>query len=366
MATVTPSFPCWSNSGQYWTTGACSSMSPRSIRMCAQSDVAPLVADQRWLTVSSCHGSPVSGRATPPHRSMTVSPSAITHTEAPTSPRLRKFSMNSRRTRLNSGCQVPDTSPCSVRAADLTRAAARGAPSHGDASAPAAAPSNMRRRDRPGAESSADRGSMEASLRVWTKTHIVQPCQHTSKLYMRLDMSVPARARPTPLERALGAERSAPRATPLEALSAARRLWSADERLDMGTLAQALRVSRATLYSWVGNRERLIGEVLWSFAEQGLAQARAAARGTGSAYVVDVFQHFIRLNADFVPLRRFIAEDPGLALRILTSKDGPIQRRMIAACRALLEEQANSTGFAPALDLDTLDRSDERRVARAW
>jgi AcrR family transcriptional regulator len=171
---------------------------------------------------------------------------------------------------------------------------------------------------------------------------------------MGLDMSVPAQARPTPLERALGAERSAPRATPLEALSAARRLWSADERLDMGTLAQALRVSRATLYSWVGNRERLIGEVLWSFAEQGLAQARAAARGTGSAYVVDVFQHFIRLNADFVPLRRFIAEDPGLALRILTSKDGPIQRRMIAACRALLEEQANATGFAPALDLDTL------------
>jgi AcrR family transcriptional regulator len=171
---------------------------------------------------------------------------------------------------------------------------------------------------------------------------------------MRLDMSVPARARPTPLERALGAARSTPRATPLEALAAARRLWAAGERLDMGTLAQALRVSRATLYSWVGNRERLIGEVLWSFAEQGIAQARAAARSTGAAHVVDVFQYFIRLNADFAPLRRFIAEDPALALRILTSKDGPIQQRMIAACRALLEEQAAAAGFAPALDLDTL------------
>src|SRR5262245_6760381 len=170
MATVTPSFPCWPNSGQYWTTGACRSRSPRSIRMCAQSDVAPLVADQRWLTVSSCQASPVSGRATPPHRSTTVSPSTITHTEAPTSPRLRKFSMNSRRTRLNSGCQVPEISPSSVRADDLMRDIARaGERSHGDASAPAAAPSSMPRRDRPDAESSGDRGSMTASLRELDK-----------------------------------------------------------------------------------------------------------------------------------------------------------------------------------------------------
>jgi hypothetical protein len=167
-------------------------------------------------------------------------------------------------------------------------------------------------------------------------------------------MSLPARARPTRLERALAAERSAPRPTPLEALALARRRWAAGERLDMGTLARALRVSRATLYSWVGNRERLIGEVVWSFAEQGLAQARAAARGAGAAYVLDVFQGFIRLNAEFEPLRRFIAEDPGFALRVLTSKDGPVQQRMIAGCRVLLAEQVTAGALAPALDLDTL------------
>jgi hypothetical protein len=145
-----------------------------------------------------------------------------------------------------------------------------------------------------------------------------------------------------------------PRPTPLEALALARRRWLAGERLDMGTLARDLRVSRATLYSWVGNRERLIGEVIWSFAERGLAQARDAARGTGPAYVLDVFERFIVLNAAFEPLRLFIAQDPELALRVLTSKDSPVQQRMIAACRALLIEQIEAGRLVPALDLDTL------------
>jgi hypothetical protein len=161
-------------------------------------------------------------------------------------------------------------------------------------------------------------------------------------------------ARPTRLERALARDRAAPRATPLEALRLARRRWFAGERLDMRTLAGELRVSRATLYSWVGNRERLIGEVIWSFAEEGLRQSRAAATGSGADYVIDVFQRFIALNAGFEPLRRFIAQDAELALRVLTSKGGPVQQRMIAACRQLLVEQVEDGALGLALDLDTL------------
>jgi AcrR family transcriptional regulator len=158
-------------------------------------------------------------------------------------------------------------------------------------------------------------------------------------------------ARATALERARQAE---PRPTPLDALQLARRRWLTGERLDMGGLAKELGISRATLYSWVGSRERLIGEVIWSFAEQGLRQATEAARGEGADYVVGVVDRFARLNASFEPLRRFIEQDPELALRILTSKKGPVQQRMIAAARSLLEEQVAAGKLTLPLDIDTL------------
>src|SRR5215211_4789349 len=159
--------------------------------------------------------------------------------------------------------------------------------------------------------------------------------------------------KPTALERALHGN-GAGRPTPVDALEAARRHWLAGDRLDMGALARELGISRATLYSWVGSKERLIGEVIWSFAEEGVRQARDAATGSGADYVVDVMERFVRLNATFEPLLHFISQDPQLALRVLTSKDGPVQNRMIAVARELLAEQVEAGKLAPALDIDTL------------
>ena len=159
----------------------------------------------------------------------------------------------------------------------------------------------------------------------------------------------------TGLDRALGRDGRAPRPTPVDALSLARHRWLAGERLDMGALARELGISRATLYSWVGSRERLIGEVIWSFAEAGLQQARAERRvDRGPDAIVEVFERFITLNAEFEALRRFIEQDAALALRVLTSKDGPVQARMIATARDLLREQIEAGALEPALDVDTL------------
>jgi AcrR family transcriptional regulator len=158
----------------------------------------------------------------------------------------------------------------------------------------------------------------------------------------------------TALERALADGDRPARPTPLDALDLARRRWLAGERLDMGGLASELGISRATLYSWVGSRERLLGEVIWSFAEEGVRQAREGADGTGADYIVDVVERFDHLNASFEPLRRFIEQDPELALRILTSKRGPVQGRMTAVARELLLEQVEAGALVPALDVDTL------------
>src|SRR5437660_2993798 len=108
-----------------------------------------------------------------------------------------------------------------------------------------------------------------------------------------------ASTRRTALERAIAGKGEQARATPLDALRAARRQWLAEQRIDMGALATELGISRATLYNWVGDRERLIAEVAWSLADATIRQAKAEARGTGAAYVADANEHYLRALADF-------------------------------------------------------------------
>jgi AcrR family transcriptional regulator len=158
---------------------------------------------------------------------------------------------------------------------------------------------------------------------------------------------------PTMLERAIDsdAERAA---TPLDALRIAREQWASSARIDMGALAAELGVSRATLYRWVGTKELLLGEVLWSYAEASLYAARAAAHGSGPDYLVDAIERYMRAALEFEPLMRFIAQEPQYALKVLASKHSPMQRRSIAAMRNQLAELADSGALRPALDLDDL------------
>src|SRR4051794_17331783 len=92
---------------------------------------------------------------------------------------------------------------------------------------------------------------------------------------------------PTPLARALDTG-AAPRPTALDALEAARRTFLRGERVEMQALADELGISRVTLHRWVGNRDLLLGEVIWSLAEPALREARAATRATGAAAIAEV------------------------------------------------------------------------------
>jgi AcrR family transcriptional regulator len=158
---------------------------------------------------------------------------------------------------------------------------------------------------------------------------------------------------PTPIEQS-GIEPSPRRATPADALVAARRMWLDELRIDMGRLAAGLGISRATLYNWSGGKDRLTAEVLWSFAAATLADARAGARGSGAAYLGSVVEGYIEALAGFEPLRRFVERDPEQALRVLACNRTPFQGRLIGAIRALIEEQQEAADYRPALDAETL------------
>ncbi|MCK7592748.1 QsdR family transcriptional regulator [Pseudomarimonas salicorniae] len=159
-----------------------------------------------------------------------------------------------------------------------------------------------------------------------------------------------------PSHRAGGRRRAdgQPRATPADALRLARKRWLDGERLDIGQLAQELGVARATLFRWVGSRDLLLAEVLWSMCAPTLQRAADSTRGEGVARIAMVCETAVRQMMDFEPLRRFIAQDADLALRLLTSKASPVQARTIAAVRDLLESERRRGSWTPPLAIDTL------------
>src|SRR3954469_20356201 len=113
---------------------------------------------------------------------------------------------------------------------------------------------------------------------------------------------------PTPLARALDTG-AAPRPTALDALEAARRTVLRGERVEMRALAEELGVSRVTLHRWVGNRDLLLGEVMWSLAEPALAAARAATRATGAAGIAEVAGRYLQGAHDAPWLRAFLERE---------------------------------------------------------
>jgi AcrR family transcriptional regulator len=158
----------------------------------------------------------------------------------------------------------------------------------------------------------------------------------------------------TKLEQQLAGEEGGA-VTPVDVFREARRRFLRMERIDMSELATDMGVSRATLYRWVGGRDQLLAEVIWSFAEVGLQQARDAAEGlTGVEWVIKIQQHFgdqIIANAS---VRHFVDTEPATALRVMTSKDSPNQARVIAFYREVVEDAVGRREITLRLPSETI------------
>src|SRR6201991_1597415 len=94
----------------------------------------------------------------------------------------------------------------------------------------------------------------------------------------------------TQLSRMLAATERRPDA--LTAFRIARRWFMAGRRIEMQELAAELGVNRATLFRWVGGRDDLLGEILWSLAEPTLAAAIEASDGNGAGRITAAIGHF--------------------------------------------------------------------------
>ena len=141
-----------------------------------------------------------------------------------------------------------------------------------------------------------------------------------------------------------------------DAFADARTRFLADGTLDMEALADELAVSRATLYRVVGNRDRLLGDVIWDLGERTLERARRETPSdlTGVERIVEVSRRFNQYVVGFAPLRDFIRKEPLTAFRVLFSPAGRVHERAVSAWRAMLEEAAEGRELVLPFDVDRL------------
>jgi diguanylate cyclase (GGDEF)-like protein len=144
-------------------------------------------------------------------------------------------------------------------------------------------------------------------------------------------------------------------ATPASAFAAARSTFLMGQRLEMSVLATQLGVSAATLSSWCGEHETLLGEILASLSE-GLLRSAAADQDTasGAPRILAIYRQYVGSLLASQALHVFIQQQPARARQILTSTKGHVHPRTVRALYELLREEERTGAFAPRTDLHSL------------
>ncbi|MER5203231.1 QsdR family transcriptional regulator [Streptomyces sp. NPDC002825] len=145
------------------------------------------------------------------------------------------------------------------------------------------------------------------------------------------------------------------------ALAFARQMFLRGERVDMQTLAARLGVGRTTLYRWVGDRERLIGEVLADLTRQTWQSATEQAEGEGIDRALDTIRRFMVATSGFPPLRQFAENEPTLALRVLMSDSGDVKPALQEGI-----EQALSANLVHPVDPEHIEIMVQLGTALEW
>lgn len=134
-------------------------------------------------------------------------------------------------------------------------------------------------------------------------------------------------------------------------------------RVDTSAFAQELGISRSTLFRRVGNREDLLGDALYYLSERTLTAAvrtwerdegDVVRNAAGELRCLAVMREYRSVLAASEGFRRFLDDEPAVAIRLLTDPDGKVQPRVIAAHVELLRRDVDAGGFTPSVSLDSL------------
>lgn len=165
-------------------------------------------------------------------------------------------------------------------------------------------------------------------------------------------------SQPTPLSMALSQRKSDERATPMSAFRMARRWWLEGRRLNLSLLAEELGVGRATLMRWVGNKDLLMGEILWSqykhLYDEAIERAQADPELKGIDFLTQIYTDINIALINAKPMHDFLRAEPQWGLQLLTSNISGLQSRLIETWRKLFEEQIEAGLIHPEMDAESL------------
>jgi AcrR family transcriptional regulator len=159
----------------------------------------------------------------------------------------------------------------------------------------------------------------------------------------------------TPLQRQLAGVAAA-RPTAIDAFRLARHTFLAGDRVDMQALARALGVDRATLYRWVGSREQLLSEILWSLVEPTVRSLREASatvpvsQSPASAVIIGTVRAVIGNAA----MQAFLDREGDLALRLLTTKACGFETRVVGLISDMCCAESAAGRLKTVIPLDDL------------
>lgn len=142
----------------------------------------------------------------------------------------------------------------------------------------------------------------------------------------------------TPLARRLAALANRP--DPLVAFKIARRAFIEGRRIEMQELAAETGVNRATLFRWVGGRDDLLAEVVWSVAEPTFITAKAVD-ARGAERIAKVMGRFAQATIDSPFFGKWVNSEPERALRTMTTKASPFQGRLIGLVEDLIQTEVD-------------------------
>ena len=138
-------------------------------------------------------------------------------------------------------------------------------------------------------------------------------------------------------------------------LRAVREQYLAGDRVDVSVVARELGLGRATIYRWFGSREGLISEVVYLEFQALLERKRERVNGSvGAAWLLEVLDGVNRVLSRSTALHRLLEQERELGLRLLTSSGGSVQPRVVAAIRALIDEQVAAGAYQPTASSETI------------
>jgi AcrR family transcriptional regulator len=152
-----------------------------------------------------------------------------------------------------------------------------------------------------------------------------------------------------------GAERVKPRSTPAGAFERAREFIRAGKRVDMVALATDLGVSRATLYRWTGDRERLLADAVWAEAHATANHMLERHRAqTGLARIQAVCVDFLTYFGNNDGVNAFLQHERNSGLELLTWVNGGFRPRLTAWIRDHIQDEIDAGHYSAPGDPELL------------